>query len=123
MPTEIVHPNTCACCGDLLHARIDRRRLLHVAAGAGMLAAFPSIAFAAEGNYEAMLLNCIDPRFPEPTIKIHGRPTHGWPIQPILDRGRVHRRGGARVQKLGAGVLGQSCRIDPAASHSEGDRK
>ena len=34
-----------------------------------MLAAFPSLAFGAEGNYEAMLLTCIDPRFPEPTIK------------------------------------------------------
>src|ERR1700744_5339127 len=31
--------------------------------------AFPSLAFAAEGNYDAMLLTCIDPRFPEPTIK------------------------------------------------------
>lgn len=31
--------------------------------------ALPSLAFAAEGNYEAMLLTCIDPRFPEPTIK------------------------------------------------------
>ena len=34
-----------------------------------MLAAFPALAFGAEGNYEAMLLTCIDPRFPEPTIK------------------------------------------------------
>ena len=31
--------------------------------------AFPSLGFGAEGNYEAMLLNCIDPRMPEPTIK------------------------------------------------------
>lgn len=34
-----------------------------------MLAAFPSFAFGAEGHYEAMLLTCIDPRFPEPTIR------------------------------------------------------
>jgi len=34
-----------------------------------MLAAFPSLASGAEGNYDAMLLTCIDPRFPEPTIK------------------------------------------------------
>jgi len=34
-----------------------------------MLAAFPSLASAAKGNYEAMLLSCIDPRFPEPTIR------------------------------------------------------
>jgi carbonic anhydrase len=30
--------------------------------------AVPSLLFAAEGNYEAMVLSCIDPRFPEPTL-------------------------------------------------------
>jgi hypothetical protein len=33
-----------------------------------MLAAFPALVLSAEGNYDAMLLTCIDPRFPEPTI-------------------------------------------------------
>ena len=65
----IVHPATCGCCGDLLRARFDRRRFLQLSAGAGLLAAFPSLAFGAYGNYDAMLLTCIDPRFPEPTIK------------------------------------------------------
>jgi hypothetical protein len=69
MTTEIVHPSGCVCCGDMLRARFDRRRFLHVAAGAGLIAAFPALALGAEGNYEAMLLTCIDPRFPEPTIK------------------------------------------------------
>ena len=69
MTNEIVHPDSCACCGDMLRARFDRRRFLHVAAGAGLIAAFPPLAFGAEGNYDAMLLTCIDPRFPEPTIK------------------------------------------------------
>ena len=64
----IVHPTACTCCGDMLRTRFDRRRFLHLTAGAGLLAAFPSLAFGAEGNYEAMLLTCIDPRFPEPTI-------------------------------------------------------
>ncbi|HVZ51952.1 MAG TPA: carbonic anhydrase [Pseudolabrys sp.] len=67
--TTIVRSSTCTCCGDLLRARFDRRRFLHLSAGAGLMAAFPSLAFAASGNYEAMLLTCIDPRFPEPTIK------------------------------------------------------
>jgi len=62
------HHDGCACCSDLLRIRFDRRRFLHLTAGAGLLATFPSLAFAAEGNYEAMLLTCIDPRFPEPTI-------------------------------------------------------
>jgi carbonic anhydrase len=52
----------------MLRTRFDRRRFLHLTAGAGLLAAFPSFAFGAEGNYDAMLLTCIDPRFPEPTI-------------------------------------------------------
>jgi len=69
MTTAIVHAGNCACCSDLLRGRFDRRRFLHIAAGAGMIAALPSLAFGAEGNYEAMLLTCIDPRFPEPTIK------------------------------------------------------
>jgi hypothetical protein len=30
-----------------------------------MLAVLSSLAFGAEGNYEAMLLTCFDPRFPE----------------------------------------------------------
>jgi len=64
-----IDPMACTCCGDLLRARFDRRRFLHLTAGAGMLAALPSLAFGAEGNYDAMLLTCIDPRFPEPTIK------------------------------------------------------
>jgi carbonic anhydrase len=63
-----LHPNGCACCSDMLRTRFDRRRFLHLTAGAGLLATFPSLAFGAEGNYEAMLLTCIDPRFPEPTI-------------------------------------------------------
>ncbi len=59
----------CTCCATLLHLRYDRRRFLTLSATTGLAAALPSFALAAEGNYEAMLLTCIDPRFPEPTIK------------------------------------------------------
>ena len=68
MTQDIDHPSACACCGDMLRARFDRRRFLQMSASVGMLAAMPSLALAAEGNYEAMLLTCIDPRFPQPTI-------------------------------------------------------
>ena len=61
-----IHSAQCSCCGDLLKARFDRRRFLHLTAGAGLIAAFPGLAFGAEGNYDAMVLTCIDPRFPEP---------------------------------------------------------
>jgi hypothetical protein len=66
--TNQIHSSSCACCGDLLRRHFDRRRFLHLSAGAGLLAAFPSLAFGAYGKYEAMLVTCIDPRFPEPTI-------------------------------------------------------
>jgi carbonic anhydrase len=35
---------------------------------AGLAVAFPFMAFGAEGNYDAMVLSCIDPRFPELTL-------------------------------------------------------
>src|SRR5581483_7931278 len=63
---QMTHSTDCTCCGDLLGARYNRRRFLQATASAGLLAAFPSFAFAAEGNYDAMLLTCLDPRFPEP---------------------------------------------------------
>jgi carbonic anhydrase len=61
--------HSCTCCADMLDTRFDRRRFLHLTASAGLVATFPSLSFAAKGKYEAMLLNCIDPRFPEPTIR------------------------------------------------------
>lgn len=62
-----LHAGTCACCADLLRLRYDRRRFLVLGAAAGLAAAMP--AFAAEGQYDAMLLTCIDPRFPANTLK------------------------------------------------------
>lgn len=55
-----------ACTGGAasLRTRFDRRRFLGIAAG-GLTAAVlgPRHASAAHGKYEAMVLNCIDPRF------------------------------------------------------------
>ncbi len=68
MTDVISHSPACACCGDLLRARFDRRRFLQISGAVGMMAALPSFAHAAEGNYEAMLVTCIDPRFPQPTL-------------------------------------------------------
>jgi carbonic anhydrase len=57
----------CTCCGDLLAGRLDRRHFLRAAGAAGLAAALlPRMAFAAEGNYEAMVLGCIDPRLQKP---------------------------------------------------------
>jgi len=53
----------------MLRTRFDRRRFLHLGVGAGLIAAFSSLAGAAEGNYDAMLLTCIDPRMPGPTYE------------------------------------------------------
>jgi carbonic anhydrase len=59
---------SCTCCGDILKGRYDRRRFMQLAGGAGLASAFPFMAFAQSnyGNYEAMLLSCIDPRTQEP---------------------------------------------------------
>jgi len=55
-----MHPPTQPC----------RRCLLQLAAGAGLLAAASTFgAFAAEGNYQAMVLSCIDPRMVTPVYK------------------------------------------------------
>jgi carbonic anhydrase len=64
-----LHRGTCACCGDLLRVRYDRRRFLALSVAAGAAAALPSFARAAYGNYDAMLLTCIDPRLPANTLK------------------------------------------------------
>src|SRR5262245_23237463 len=58
---------SCTCCGDLLARRFDRRYLLRAAGGLAAGAALaPFTAIAAEGNYEAMVLACIDPRLQKP---------------------------------------------------------
>src|SRR5581483_4684035 len=65
---SIVNSASCSCCGDFAATSFNRRRFLHFAAGSGLALAFPQMADAASGNYEAMLLCCIDPRFPERTL-------------------------------------------------------
>jgi carbonic anhydrase len=54
------HADCCPCCGNLLSGALSRRRF--IAAAGATLACAPSLAFAATGNYEAMVLSCIDPR-------------------------------------------------------------
>src|SRR5262249_7598514 len=63
-----LHPGACLCCGDLLKNGVNRRAFVKLAGAAGVTAAFPFMAYGAEGNYEAMVLSCIDPRFPELTL-------------------------------------------------------
>lgn len=53
-------------CADVFTATYGRRRFLSLGAAAGLALALPSGARAASGNYEAMALTCIDPRFQEP---------------------------------------------------------
>jgi len=68
--TQIHGFGNCTCCGDLLAHRFDRRYLLRAAGGISLAAALtPFMAIAATGNYEAMVLGCIDPRLQEPVRK------------------------------------------------------
>ena len=68
--TQLHKFGSCTCCGDLLAGRFDRRHVLRAAGGITLATALaPFMAFAAEGNYEAMVLGCIDPRLQEPVVK------------------------------------------------------
>jgi carbonic anhydrase len=64
---QAVRPEAfCACCNDLL-GTFNRRHFVRAAAlGGATLALARYVALAAEGNYEAMVLACIDPRIQEP---------------------------------------------------------
>jgi carbonic anhydrase len=68
--TQIHGFGSCACCGDLLAGGISRRHLLRAGGGlAAFTALQPFAAIAASGDYEAMVLSCIDPRFQELVTK------------------------------------------------------
>jgi carbonic anhydrase len=61
---------SCPCCSGLLDSKFDRRHFVRaLAIGGATLALGPYLALAAEGNYEAMVLSCIDPRMQEPVHK------------------------------------------------------
>ena len=62
-------PTTCCCGCEALDGRIDRRRLLRSLGIAGLAASLPMSARAAESEYDAMLLSCIDPRMVAPVFK------------------------------------------------------
>jgi carbonic anhydrase len=54
----------------MLAGRFSRRQVLRAAGGIGLVSVMaPFSAFAASGDYEAMVLGCIDPRFQEPYAK------------------------------------------------------
>jgi carbonic anhydrase len=56
----------CSCGGGPVPVRFDRRHFLQIAGIGGLAATLPFKAWAAEGDYEAMLLSCIDPRMVTP---------------------------------------------------------
>jgi hypothetical protein len=74
MISNTIHSASCACCGDLLRGAFDRRRFLQGAAASAAAALLsPQAAFAAKGSYEAMVLDCIDPRMQEPVHRYLAR--------------------------------------------------
>ena len=63
-----LHAADCPCCAHLTGAPGTTSRRQFLATGAavvagGLIGFMPGRASAAGGNYEAMLVNCIDPRF------------------------------------------------------------
>jgi carbonic anhydrase len=61
--------NGCCCTRGVFDEPINRRRLLRSAGIAWTAASLPFAANAAEGDYEAMLVSCIDPRMVTPVYK------------------------------------------------------
>ena len=61
-----MRPVVPCSCGDLVFGRLDRRHFLQIAGIAGLAASLPFRVSAAEGDYEAMLVSCIDPRMVTP---------------------------------------------------------
>src|SRR5205823_1446462 len=62
----LLHEASCACCSGI-KTMLDRRRFVGALIGGGATLTFaPQLALSAEGNYEAMVLACIDPRMQEP---------------------------------------------------------
>jgi carbonic anhydrase len=74
MTADIAHPSGCGCCSDLLRGAFSRRRFFQSAAAFGAASVLsPYMALAAEGNYDAMVLGCIDPRLQEPMHRYTAR--------------------------------------------------
>jgi carbonic anhydrase len=61
-----LHEASCTCCNGL-RTIFDRRRFVGaLVVGGATLTLAPQLALSAEGNYEAMVLACIDPRMQAP---------------------------------------------------------
>jgi carbonic anhydrase len=61
-----LHEAFCACCSGITAIFHRREFLRAMGIGGAALAFAPDVAHAAEGEYEAMVLACIDPRMQEP---------------------------------------------------------
>lgn len=76
MTANILHESPCSCCGELLRGAFSRRRFVQGAAAFGASSILsPTWTLGAAGDYEAMVLGCIDPRLQEPvhryTVRRH----------------------------------------------------
>ena len=85
---------TCACCSPIqLAGGKSRREFLKTGAATmatlGLAGFVPGHALAASGNYEAMLVNCIDPRFT----------TLSWQYMGLLQRTAIAARPNWRLVK------------------------
>ncbi|MBI3452569.1 MAG: hypothetical protein HY057_07045 [Rhodospirillales bacterium] len=78
MSSKILHSPSCTCCGDLLARAFNRRKFIVGALAGGVSVVLASrFGFAAEGNYEAMVLGCIDPRL-QAAIGVVAEPFKDW---------------------------------------------
>ncbi len=111
-----------ACCGEPFGARLDRRRLLRSAVIAGLAASLPFDARAAEGDYEAMLVSCIDPRMVTPVYNYMEQRGLSGKYSQFVIAGAAIAVVAPKVRSMAAGVLGQPRNLGRAASPQAGDR-
>ena len=77
--SELSHPSlSCRCCSPPPAAHVGRRLFMGFAGALGASALLPGLALSATGKYDALLLTCIDPRFPANTLNyMRGRHLEG----------------------------------------------
>jgi hypothetical protein len=109
----------CACCSGITAIFHRREFLRAMGIGGAALAFAPDVAHAAEGEYEAMVLACIDPRMQEPVHRYTVEQNLTGKFSQFVIAGAAI---GVRVPGLAQSILGQSRDDDPAAPHQEGHR-
>jgi hypothetical protein len=87
MPHNIIHPESCTCCGDMLRARFDRRRFCSCGGGGGPGRSLPLARARRRRKLRRHAADLHRPALPGTDRRLHERPAHDRQIQPVHHRG------------------------------------